>query len=64
VRGEVSEEDVVAVLGCGAIGLGAIAGAAWRKAKVIGVDIDGGKLETARRAGAHEVINSSKQNLH
>jgi 2-desacetyl-2-hydroxyethyl bacteriochlorophyllide A dehydrogenase len=64
VRGEVSEKDVVAVLGCGAIGLGAIAGASWRKAKVIGVDIDDGKLEIARRAGAYEVINSCKQNLH
>jgi threonine dehydrogenase-like Zn-dependent dehydrogenase len=28
VRGQVSEKDVVAVLGCGAIGLGAIAGTA------------------------------------
>jgi 2-desacetyl-2-hydroxyethyl bacteriochlorophyllide A dehydrogenase len=63
-RGRVSEKDIVAVLGCGAIGLGAIAAAVWRKAKVIAVDIDDGKLEIARRAGAHEVINSRKQNLH
>jgi len=63
-RGEVSEKDDVAVLGCGAIGLGAISGAAWRKANVIAVDIDDGKLEIARRAGAHQVINSCKQNLH
>lgn len=63
-RGAVSEKDSVAVLGCGAIGLGAIAGSAWRKAKVIAVDIDDAKLEIARKAGASITINSARQNLH
>jgi D-arabinose 1-dehydrogenase-like Zn-dependent alcohol dehydrogenase len=61
VRGEVSEKDLVAVLGYAAIGLRAIEAAAWWKAKVIGVDIDDGKLLIARRAGAHEVINLCKR---
>lgn len=63
-RGEVSEKDTVLILGCGAIGLGAIAGSAWRKAKVIAADIDDAKLEIARKAGAAFTINSARQNLH
>ncbi len=63
-RGAVSEKDVVAVLGCGAIGLGAIAGSAWRGSKVIAVDIDDSKLEIAKKAGASLTINSARQNLH
>lgn len=63
-RGRVSEQDSVAVFGCGAIGLGAIAGAAYRKARVIAVDIDDRKLELARRAGASHTINSATQKLH
>jgi len=63
-RGEVTAQDIVAVFGCGVIGLGAIAGAAWRKAQVIAIDIDDAKLDIARRAGAAHVINSAKLNLH
>jgi threonine dehydrogenase-like Zn-dependent dehydrogenase len=63
-RGEVSERDVVAVLGCGAIGLCVIAGAVRRKANVIAVDIDNARLEIARRIGAQNVINSREQDLH
>jgi len=63
-RGRVSDKDTVAVFGCGAIGLGAIAGAAYRKAAVIAVDIDDKKLELARRAGAGHTINSATQKLH
>jgi threonine dehydrogenase-like Zn-dependent dehydrogenase len=63
-RGDVSERDVVAVLGCGAIGLGVIAGAVRRKANVIAVDIDNGRLEIARRIGAQHIINSREQDLH
>ena len=63
-RGEVTAQDVVAVFGCGAIGLGAIAGAAWRKAQVIAIDIDDAKLEIARQAGATHLINTTKLNLH
>ena len=63
-RGRVTKENTVAVLGCGAIGLGAVAGAAWRGARVIAVDIDDKKLRIARLAGASETINSAVTDLH
>jgi 2-desacetyl-2-hydroxyethyl bacteriochlorophyllide A dehydrogenase len=63
-RGRVVRADTVAVLGCGAIGLGAIAGAAARGARVIAVDIDDDKLALARRCGAAVDIHSGRENLH
>ena len=63
-RGRVSAKDVVAVFGCGGVGLGAIAGAAFRGARVIGIDVDDAKLETARKAGAGEALNSKIGDLH
>lgn len=63
-RGRVQESDTVCVLGCGAIGLGAIAGAAYRKATVIAVDVDDEKLALAGRVGAAHTINSGRQDLH
>lgn len=63
-RGRVTERDTVMVFGCGAIGLGAIAGAAERKARVIAVDLDDAKLALARKAGASETINTGSESLH
>ena len=63
-RGRVTAEDTVAVFGCGGVGLGAVAGAAFRGARVIGIDVDDGKLETARRAGAAEGVNSKTSDVH
>jgi 2-desacetyl-2-hydroxyethyl bacteriochlorophyllide A dehydrogenase len=63
-RGRVSAEDVVAVFGCGGVGLGAIAGAAFRGATVIGIDLDDEKLATARKAGAAHIINTKRDDLH
>jgi len=63
-RGRVTGDDTVAVFGCGAIGLGAIAGSAFRGARVIAVDIDAAKLELAERAGARHVVNSGAPPLH
>jgi 2-desacetyl-2-hydroxyethyl bacteriochlorophyllide A dehydrogenase len=63
-RGRVAPEDVVAVIGCGGVGLGAVAGAAFRGATVIGIDLDDAKLDTARKAGAAHVINTSSSDLH
>jgi 2-desacetyl-2-hydroxyethyl bacteriochlorophyllide A dehydrogenase len=57
-RGRVAASDVVVVLGCGAVGLGAIAGAARRGARVVAVDVDAGQLTIARMAGASETIDS------
>ncbi|HKR86285.1 MAG TPA: zinc-binding alcohol dehydrogenase family protein [Terriglobales bacterium] len=64
-RGRVTKDDTVAVLGCGGVGLGAIAGSNFAgAARTIGVDIDAGKLALARKAGATETINSRSQNVH
>jgi threonine dehydrogenase-like Zn-dependent dehydrogenase len=63
-RGRVCEHDTVVVFGCGAIGLGAIAGAARRNARVIAVDIDAGKLHIARACGAAVAVNSAAESLH
>ncbi|MGB7189051.1 MAG: zinc-binding alcohol dehydrogenase family protein [Acidobacteriaceae bacterium] len=63
-RARVSEKDTVAILGCGGVGLGAVAAAAFRGAKTIAVDIDDTKLETAKRAGANYSIHSQRQDLN
>jgi 2-desacetyl-2-hydroxyethyl bacteriochlorophyllide A dehydrogenase len=63
-RGRVSADEVVAVFGCGGVGLGAVSGAAFRGATVIGIDVDDGKLETARKAGAAHSINTAGEDLH
>lgn len=57
-RGAVTAKDTVLVFGCGAIGLGAIAGAAFRKAHVIAVDVDDAKLALAKKCGATEVAKT------
>ncbi|MBW9208135.1 S-(hydroxymethyl)mycothiol dehydrogenase [Mumia sp. zg.B21] len=50
----------VAVIGCGGVGVAAIAGAALAGASpVIAVDIDAKKLEAARRLGATHTVDSS-----
>ncbi len=62
-RGRVTSTDVVAIFGCGGIGLGAIAGAAFRGARTIAIDLDDAKLETARLAGATDLIHSSREDV-
>jgi len=63
-RGRVTKEDTVAVFGCGGVGLGAIAGASFRGALTIGIDLDDDKLRLARTAGAAHTINTSREELH
>jgi threonine dehydrogenase-like Zn-dependent dehydrogenase len=63
-RGRVQQGDVVAVFGCGGVGLGAVAGAAFRGGTVIAVDVDDAKLETARKAGAAHGVNSTRNDVH
>jgi len=63
-RGRVSAKDIVAVLGCGIVGMGAIASAVDRGAKVIAIDLDDNKLEIAKKIGVAHTINPSKVNLH
>lgn len=63
-RGRVAPGDIVAVFGCGGVGLGAVAGAVFHGATVIGVDIDESKLATACKAGAAHSINTAREDLH
>ena len=63
-RGRVSEEDTVAVIGCGIVGLGAVASAVNRNATVIAIDLDDSKLEIARKIGVAHTINPAKVDLH
>ena len=64
-RGRVMARDTVAVIGCGMIGLGAIAAAGLqRAATVVAIDLDDRKLALAKAAGAKHVINSKAENLH
>ncbi len=60
-RGRVSESDMVLVIGCGMVGMGAIIAAVRRNATVIACDIDDDKLMFAIKFGAKHVINSAKQ---
>src|SRR6187551_1527886 len=58
--GGVTRGDSVAVIGCGGVGDGAIAGAALSGASpIIAVDIDAKKLEKAKRLGATHTVDSS-----
>jgi len=63
-RGRVKDTDIVMVLGCGMIGVGAIVGAARRGAKVVAVDVDDRKLSLAKLLGAAFTVNSADEDLH
>ena len=63
-RGRVSAADWVAVMGCGIVGLGAVASAVDRGAKVIAIDLDDSKLEIARKIGVAHTINPTQADLH
>jgi threonine dehydrogenase-like Zn-dependent dehydrogenase len=62
-RGHVSEVDWVLVIGCGTIGMGAVAASVRKGATVIVADIDENKLELATRFGAQHTINSVEQDV-
>ncbi len=63
-RGRVTSSDVVLVLGCGAVGLGAISASAFAGAMVIAADVDDAKLAIAQQAGASHIIHTQRQDLH
>jgi S-(hydroxymethyl)mycothiol dehydrogenase len=59
--GAVTRGKSVAVIGCGGVGVAAIAGSALAGASpIIAVDIDAEKLEAAKRLGATHVVDSSQ----
>ncbi len=63
-RGRVTGEDLVAIIGCGGVGLGAVAASSYRGARTIAIDVDDEKLALAVRAGATDTINTTRQPLH
>lgn len=63
-RGAVTDVDVVMVIGCGMVGLGAVVRAALRGATVIAADIDDEKLALARQLGASHVVNTMTEDVH
>jgi S-(hydroxymethyl)mycothiol dehydrogenase len=59
--GNVGRGDSVAVIGCGGVGIAAVVGARLAGARrIIAVDIDARKLETARELGATDIVDSSQ----
>ena len=63
-RSQVTDIDVVLVIGCGMVGMGAIVRAALRGATVVAADIDDNKLQLARQMGASYTINTRTEDVH
>ena len=64
-RSGATEDSIAAVIGCGAVGLGAVLGLARKGVrKMIAIDVDPEKLALAREFGATDTIDSSKTDLH
>lgn len=63
-RAEVTDLDIVMVIGCGMIGVGAVVRSVLRGARVIVVDVDDQKLSLAKRLGATYTINSKTEDVH
>jgi threonine dehydrogenase-like Zn-dependent dehydrogenase len=63
-RGCVTDTDVVMVIGCGMVGIGAIVRSLVRGATVIACDIDDEKLDVVRGIGAQYTINTMKEDVH
>jgi threonine dehydrogenase-like Zn-dependent dehydrogenase len=63
-RAQVTDLDIVMVVGCGMIGIGALVRAVLRGARVIAVDVDDEKLKLAKQLGAHYTINSVTEDVH
>jgi S-(hydroxymethyl)mycothiol dehydrogenase len=59
---EAGPADDVAVIGCGGVGVAAVAGAAYAGARrVIAIDANPAKLAAARRFGATHVVDASRE---
>lgn len=63
-RAHVTDIDVVVVIGCGMVGMGAIVRAALRGATVVAADIDEWKLKIAKQMGAAYTVNTMTENVH
>lgn len=62
-RARIAAGETVVVMGCGAVGIGAVAGACARGAQVIAVDVDERKLALARALGAAAVLDGRRPDL-
>lgn len=60
-RGRVVDTDIVMVIGCGMVGLGAVVRAVLRGATVIAADLDEEKLALAKKLGATYTYNTSTE---
>lgn len=63
-RGRVTPKDTVAIIGCGGVGLGAVAASSFIGARTIAIDVDEKKLEIAHKAGATALINTTRESMH
>ena len=63
-RAQVTDIDVVLVIGCGMVGVGAVVRSAQRGATVVAADIDDEKLALARQMGASYTINTRTEDVH
>lgn len=61
-QGRVTAADIVVVHGCGGVGLSAIMIAVSQGARVIGVDLNEQRLQSAKECGAEIVLNVAKTN--
>lgn len=63
-RAQVTDSDVVLVIGCGMVGMGAVVRSALRGATVIAADIDDEKLQLAREMGASYTLNTKTDDVN
>ena len=63
-RAEVTDIDIVMVIGCGMVGLGAVVRSVLRGATVIAADIDNEKLSLAKELGAAYTVNTLEEDVH
>ena len=63
-RAQVTDIDVVLVIGCGMVGMGAVVRSAQRGATVVAADIDDDKLALAKKMGASYTINTCTEDVH
>ena len=63
-RAQAVDTDVVMVIGCGMVGVGAVIRSLLRGAKVIACDVDDEKLDIVKKLGADYTINTMKENVH
>lgn len=60
-RAQVTDIDVVLVIGCGMVGMGAVVRSVTRGATVVAADIDDEKLALAKQMGASYTINTKNE---